>query len=331
MDTNTAYQNYMASIQNYQIPQSRKEYQAPFARQFEAIYDKAQNANIDLSNAKEFLASLSQSELRTLQKYSGLADAVDVGALSAEGAYNLLMHDNEQFDFNNDGTAEVGAAKRGLAVPINMPQEVKDAYIDAMNSLSGSDRMTAMILTFDTARLNSVINNTPYNPVKMDYEYLKNQVESRLNPTNGAYTSEEAKASISRFWDAFNASYNGDKTQSQSSQSQDDSVAKFLHDLRTKGAAKFLADLNKEKIDKLVEEYKQKLMDESGDSPEELQKIEKLVEEFKKKLLEEMKEKMEEDSKNKKNAMPMRADTLVQMILETQQKKKNPLEELLQR
>ena len=59
MDTNTAYQNYMASIQNYQVPQSRKEYQAPFARQFEAIYDKAQNANIDLSNAKEFLASLS--------------------------------------------------------------------------------------------------------------------------------------------------------------------------------------------------------------------------------------------------------------------------------
>ena len=55
------------------------------------------------------------------------------------------------------------------------------------------------------------------------------------------------------------------------------------------------------------------------------------MEEFKKKLLEEMKEKMEEDSKNKKNAMPMRADTLVQMILETQQKKKNPLEELLQR
>lgn len=132
METLTAYKSYLSAMQNYQTPQGRKDYQAPFANQFEAIYNKAQNEDIKLSIAKDFLNNLSQSELTTLQKYSGLADSIDVNSLSAEGAYNLLMHDNEQYDFNSDGVAEVGIGKRGLAVPINMPSDVRDAYISAM-------------------------------------------------------------------------------------------------------------------------------------------------------------------------------------------------------
>lgn len=93
--------------------------------------------------------------------------------------------------------------------------------------------------------------------------------------------------------------YTQEETESKSSQT-DEALADFLKKLREKGAAKFLADLNKEKIEALVEEYKQKLIDNMGDSPEALQDIAKLVEAFKAKLIEEMKEKMEDEKKNKR-------------------------------
>ena len=329
METSSAYQSYLSAMQNYHTPQGRKDYQAPFANGFEAIYNKAKDEDIKLSNAKDFLNNLSQNELTTLQKYSGLADSIDVNSLSAEGAYNLLMHDNQQYDFNSDGVAEVGIAKKGLPVPINMPSDVRDAYISAMNSMGDKEKMMTTLLTLDPARLNSMINNEPYTPTKMDYNYLKTQVESHLNPKNGAYTSEEAKQAYKAFWNAFNAAYTGDKTPS-ASEGTDSEVAKFLKDLREKGALKFLADLNQEKIDKLVEEYKKKLQKEMGDSPEAMQKIEKLVEDFKKKLMEEMREKTEEEAKSKGKTTPISNNSFVQQLIELQQKTETkPLEELL--
>lgn len=94
--------------------------------------------------------------------------------------------------------------------------------------------------------------------------------------------------------------YTQEETESKSSQT-DEALADFLKKLREKGAAKFLADLNKEKIEALVEEYKQKLIDNMGDSPEALQDIAKLVEAFKAKLVEEMKEKMEDEKEQENN------------------------------
>ena len=306
METSTAYQSYLNVMQNYQTTQGRKDYQAPFAESFELIYSKAQEEDIKLSNAKNFLESLSQSEIRTLQKYSGLADSINVKSLSAEGAYNLLMHDNEQYDFDGNGTAEVGIGKHILPVPKNMPADVQEAYISAMNSLSDKDKLMAMTLTFDPAHLDSVINNKAYTPTNMDYNYLKSRVENMLNPQNGGYTSVEAKESITAFWNAFDAAYTGDKTQSSQSQSEENSaVEKFLYDLRTKGAAKFLADLNQEKIAKLVDE-------------------------FKKNLIEEMKEKMEEELKNK-DVNSVKIDTFIMTMLNNMQEEETkPLEKLLQ-
>ncbi len=164
----------------------------------------------------------------------------------------------------------------------------------------------------------------------MDFDCLKSRVENMLNPQNGGFTSIEAKESITAFWNAFDAAYMGDKTQSSQPQSEENSaVEKFLHDLRTKGAAKFLADLNQEKIDKMVEEYKQKLIDEMGDSPEAMEKIAKLVDEFKKNLIEEMKEKMEEELKNK-DANSLKIDAFIMTMLNNMQEKAaSPLKELL--
>lgn len=330
METTSAYQSYLSAMQNYQIPQGRKDYQAPYANQFEAIYNKAKAEDVNLSNAQEFLNTLSQSELQTLQKYTGLADAINVNSLSAEGAYNLLLHDKEQYDFNGDGVAQVGIGKHFLPVPTNMPEDVRDAYISAMNTLSDKDKLMAMTLTLDPAYLKATMNNEPYEPTTMDYGYLKTQVESRLNPTNGGYTSTEAKQAYTAFWNAFNAIYTGDKTTTDT-QETSDAVTKFLQDLRTKGAAQFLQDLNQEKIDKLVEEYKQKLIDEMGDSPEAMKKIDTLVEEFRKNLMEELKKKMEEEKKAKGESVALSGDALVQKLIEMQLKNEtSPLNKLLQ-
>lgn len=318
METNTTYQSYLTAMQNYEIPQGRKDYQAPFANQFEAIYNRAKEESVNLSNAKEFLQTLSQEEMKTLKNYSGLVETINISAISSEGAYNLLLHDNEQYDFNSDGAAEVGKGKHMLPVPTNMPSDVRNAYISAMNSLKDEDKLMMMSLTFDSARLNSMINNEPYKPTTIDYNFLKNQVDNILNPKNGECTSQESKARTLAFWNAFNVAYTGDKTETNTQES-DEGVASFLKNLRDKGAAKFLADLNQEKIDKMVEEYKQKLIDQMGDSPEALKKIAKLVEEFKKQLIEEMKEKMEDEKKSK--SMISNAGVPI---------KTSPLEKLLQ-
>lgn len=332
METVSAYQSYLTAMQNYQTSQGRIDYQAPFANGFEAIYNKAKDEDVSLSDAKAFLENLSSSEINTLQKYSGLADAVNVGALSSEGAYNLLLHDNEQYDFNNDGVAEVGIGKHLLPVPTNMPSDVREAYITAMNSLEDKDKLMAMTLSFDPARLNSILYNEPYTPTKIDYNFLKEQVNTTLNPIGGGYTSQETKASTLAFWNAFNAAFTGDKTPSDVVEATDSTVAQFLKNLRTKGAATFLADLNQEKINKLVEEYKQKLIESMGDSPEAMKEIAALVADYKTQLMEEMKEKMEEEAKNKEeNIAPISSNTFVQQLLDIQQKKTtNPLEELLQ-
>ncbi len=116
-----------------------------------------------------------------------------------------------------------------------------------------------------------------------------------------------------------------EEKETKSSQ-MDSAVVDFLKNLREKGAAKFLADLNQEKIDKLVEEYKQKLIDNMGDSADDMQEIAKLVEDFKKKLIEEMKDKMEDEIKNTKNKLS--GNVLVESHLNAQ-KKATPLEELL--
>jgi len=265
METSTAYQSYLSAMQNYQTPQGRKDYQVPYASQFEASFSKAKEQDV--------------------------------------------------------------------VVPTTMPADVRDAYISTMNSLSDKEKMLAMSLILDPAHLNAQLKNEPYAPTTIDYHFLEEQVESRLNPENGGFTSEETKAATLAFWNAFNASFKGDKTNDDVEEAAtDSSVAQFLKDLHTKGATQFLADLNQEKIDKLVQEYQKKLLDSMGDSPEALKEIEKLLEDFKTKLIEEMNKKMEDEAKNKKkNIIPISRDSFVQELIDLEQKRTNkPLEELLQ-
>ncbi len=102
---------------------------------FELIYKKAQDAKVDLSSAKEFLSSLSKSELSTLQENKSLADPINVANLSGEGAYNLLVHGYEDIDYNGDGLAEVGIAKGFNILPQEAPHEFRQKFINTLKEM----------------------------------------------------------------------------------------------------------------------------------------------------------------------------------------------------
>jgi GTPase SAR1 family protein len=312
METNTQYQSYVADLKNLNTTSARRKVQNTFSKNFEKIYDKAEKSKLNLENAKSFLQNLSKSELNTIQGYSGLADSINVDALSSEGAYNLLMHDNQKYDFNNDGVVENGQAKGLAIVPKTMPHDVRVAYISALNSLSDEDRLMSMTIAFDwSARIIADANHTTYKPATIDYNYLKNRVDDILHPKNGAYSSEEFKASIRNFWDAFEKSYTTPQTQ-KSEDKSDISVEKFMKELREKGAYGFLNDLNKKKIDDLVKEFKDKLIKELGSSAQSAQIIDKEVKAFRKQLLEKLEESMDK-SKNKTIDTQILVKTLLNM------------------
>lgn len=328
METSASYQNYISAREKLQPFAGRTAHQSPYAKDFEDIYNEASNQDIKLSNAKEFLEGLSKTEMQTLQKYSGLADAIDIGSITQEGAYNLLMHDYEQYDFNSDGVAEVGLAKMILPIPITMPTDVRDAYITAMNTLDDEERLMVSTLTFDVERLKSVMNNTSYTPSVIDYDYLSKNVERVLNPTNGGYSSENFKISVSNFWEVFQSAYHDSReTDSKENIERDPTIEKFLKDLREKGAMKFLSDLNQEKIEAKIEEFRNKLVAELGDSPEALAKIDKLVNDFKKQLLEELEASLDNDD-DKDHTISKQA--MIQTILELKDNDVSNLESLLQ-
>jgi len=213
---------------------------------------------------------------------------------------------------------------------LSMPENVKEAFTKALDALDPSEKLMALSLTLDTAKLSAQINGTEYTPTYMDYNYIQKSVDSMLHPTGGAYTSDEAKESITKFWNAFESNYNAsgaEATNTQEEENEEDSeVAQFLEDLRTKGAMRFLAEFNEEKIEKMVEEFKEKLLESMGDSPEALQQIEELVTAYKKQLLEDMQNSLDAEE----NTQPINADAMVQTLLNAQTKQKKPLEALLQ-
>lgn len=80
---------------------------------------------------------------------------------------------------------------------------------------------------------------------------------------------------------------------------EDVALQQFKKDLTTKGAVKFLYDFNMEKIEEMVEKYRQELLKNLGEdpTPDELAEVEKLVEEFRKNLLEQLSE-LNDENKN---------------------------------
>ena len=313
METGKAYQAHLSMMKNFEAFEGRRAYQAPFTKKFEVIYEKAMEVDIKLDNAKSFLKDLSTDELRTLQKYAGLADSINVDAMTPEGAYNLLMHDNEKFDFNGDSLTQVGKASWGAILPSSMPKAEGEAFIAALNSLDEKDKLHALMIVLAPPRINIDDNSPFHNPDKMDYRYLKNRVHDILNPPPGAYSSEEIKTSIGTFWELFDTAFKGKKTSSENNniKETDRAVEQFLKDLKTKGAVQFLADYNQSKIDKKVEEFREKLIEELGTSSEALASIEEQVNDYRKQLLEEIRNHLD----NNDETPAINTESMIQTLL----------------
>ena len=129
-------------------------------KEFEAVYSKMQESDVTLSNAKEFLQSLSKEELMAIKEYKGFADDIDVNKLSDEGAYNALVHRYEIYDFDNDGYTMVGKAKSSSLIPQNMEPEAKKALVSAYNNTSSDKERSAMVFmmtNLDTNKVNKVL------------------------------------------------------------------------------------------------------------------------------------------------------------------------------
>ncbi|WP_428739067.1 hypothetical protein [Sulfurimonas sp.] len=116
--------------------------------------------------------------------------------------------------------------------------------------------------------------------------------------------------------------------QSNITQKSETDIEKLLNDLREKGALKFLAELDKEKIEQQVEKYRKELEEKYKDDPKMMAQIDGLVEKFKKQLIEEMEEKIKQDA-SKANT---KSEAMIKVVQDSKptDKKKSFLEQALE-
>lgn len=103
---------------------------------FQEIFEAKNKSN---KSAKEFLYTLSPTELVRIQKANNLACAIIINDLSDEGAENLfngLIDRSKLVDLNNDGIVEIGAAKSFIFPPPNAPESVKRAWEETTSGLT---------------------------------------------------------------------------------------------------------------------------------------------------------------------------------------------------
>jgi len=198
---------------------------AEYKDDFEKIYSEAKEEKVNLSNAKDFLNSLSEEELSTVQHYVGLADPIKTGGLSNEGAYNLLVHHYERFDFDQNGLTDVGLAQTSSMIPVNMPETEKRALVASLNEMEEGDRFKAMMMISLPDRIvvdideNGVLKPI-YDETVKDYDALLKMFDRIINPDPMSYTSPELKSVFSEFKDLFKKHYEEQKELENSYQVQ---------------------------------------------------------------------------------------------------------------
>ena len=239
MENSIAYTNHKNIVKELNIYNDiTREHKRVNKDAFNAIYDKAKESDVKVNSAKEFLATLSRGEMLTLSKYDSLADSININTLTNEGAYNLLMHEYEKYDFNGDGAIMDGAAKTLSLVPQNMDDEAKKSWVKAINAM-GDDWMSVSVISMglndeylkrsiaenfskmSDSQINtmqesasfdirSFIDETlskPYNPKTITILDILDKVNNIINHTDGGYSSPELIKSTERFKEALEIAY----------------------------------------------------------------------------------------------------------------------------
>ena len=234
MNTLSNYESHVQIMKDFKMPEGFHEVREPFKEGFEKIYEDAKSKNITMTTAKDYLNSLSQDELKILQHFSGLADAINVGKLDDEGAYNLLLHHYEKFDFNNDGITQNGISRGSPLIPENMPETEKRALVTSLNEMDEHDRFEVALMLNPPkfAFINGEIVASS-NDELVDFQSIKNRMHRIFNPLPGEYRSPELINVFKKFEKLFDKNYEIEKQkESLSSQNQSNTnimLAKFLN------------------------------------------------------------------------------------------------------
>ncbi len=205
MNTSTNYTEHVNIVKNLKMADSFYAVREPYKDGFEDIYNKANENNVDMSNAKEFLNSLTKEELSTLQNYTRLADEVNVDNLSDEGAYNLLLHHYEKYDFNNDGIREDGIAKTSGIIPQSLGNDEKKALVETFNSMDFKDVMLSSMLFIQLPIL--VDGKLQVGNQDINLEDIKDRVTAILDLKNKNNSTQEFKDTVKSFFDIFEQNY----------------------------------------------------------------------------------------------------------------------------
>lgn len=207
MKVDSNYQDHVAIMKELKMADSFYEVREPYKDSFEKIYEEAKEQGVSVSNAKEFLNSLSKEELSALQNYTRLADEIDVDSLSDEGAYNLLLHHYEKYDFNKDGIREDGIAKTKGLIPESLDSTTKKALVETYNNMDFKDVMISSFIMFPPSI--KIENGQIVEGVYKEYTYedIKNNINTLLDPKSQSETSEKTKEMLRTLLSALEKNY----------------------------------------------------------------------------------------------------------------------------
>lgn len=296
------FENYLLVSKRLQQFEDNFKYEMPYHESFENIFKKSLEAKVTQESAKCFLQTLSAEELLTLQSYFGLSDSIELNALSDTEAFYLLHHNNESSQSEENSANGSVHSDHVLIVPKGMTADIRDAYVEAMNTLNNLDRLKIIALTLEPSYHGTDSSKSSLKQPIIDYAYMQQQIKQRLDPAGDAFTSQSTKKSIQKFKDAFETAFEA-KNNKANQNRPNNAVNDFLKELRTKGAAQFLADLNQEKIDTLIAEYEKQLKELFDDSLQTQEEITTLVDSFKNQLVRNMKGGMLEDEAKEGQAL----------------------------
>jgi hypothetical protein len=209
MNILTDYEQHVQISKKLKMSNDFYQVREPYKDDFEKIYNKAKEENINTSNAKQFLHTLSKEELNTLQHYTLLVDKINISELDDEGAYNLLLHHYEKFDFNNDGFVSDGIGLTTSILPFDMPSNEKEALVKTINEMPEPNSMMALMMisrpkiTMVNINSDGSIKYLRDNNISLTHNTIIERVNNILNPPPQAYASAELKDLMKGFLEEF--------------------------------------------------------------------------------------------------------------------------------
>lgn len=223
------YEQHIAITKELKMADSFYDVREPHKEAFEEIYNEAKDEKVEISTAKDFLNSLSKEELSTLQNYTLLVDDINISELDDEGAYNLLLHHYEKYDFNEDGLISNGIGKSTSLLPVNMPNDEKEILVQTLNGMDEKERFKTLLM-INPPQIQVLEDGTitgKENDTYMNYEAISNRIYRILNPQPGEYSSPEFQSTMSTFLDLYSKNLEQKKEQEEYVKKQNDTNAQL--------------------------------------------------------------------------------------------------------